>query len=275
MKKIIAAFDGLKYSDSTEKYALEYAQKYNVKLFGVFLEDISYHSYKITDLVGGDDVDIERAENLRKFDIETRENSIKRFNLRCTETRIAHSTHRDHNIAINELVHESLFADLVIIQNNETLTHYSEETPTTFISDLLERAECPVLVVPPIFRHTERVIFLYDGEPSSIYAIKQFTNLFPDESLRIELITVNKKEKLIPDNHLLREWINLTYPDASYQALVGDSHVEILTYLKEQFGNPIVVLGAYGRGTVSRIVHKSLADVLMKSVDMPLFIAHK
>ena len=36
MKKIIAAFDGLKYSDSTERYAMDFAKKYNVKVHGVF-----------------------------------------------------------------------------------------------------------------------------------------------------------------------------------------------------------------------------------------------
>lgn len=275
MKKIIASFDGLKYSASTEKYALEFAKKYNVKLFGVFLEDVNYHSYKITDMIGGDDVDIEKAEYLRKSDTDTRENSIKHFNTQCMEAGIIHSTHRDRNLAIQELIHESMFADLVIIQNNETHTHYSEDAPTRFISDLLERSECPVLVVPPVYRFPQKTIFLYDGEPSSIYAIKQYASLFPDENLCAELVTVNKKDNIIPDRHLLREWIKINYPDTSFHAITGNSHEEILHYLKEQIENTIVVLGAYGRGTISRMLHRSLADVLMKNLQVPLFISHK
>lgn len=275
MKKIIATFDGLKYADSTEKYALHLAKKYNVKLFGVFLEDLTYHSYKIIDMVGGDDVDLRKAEYLRRFDQENRENAIRLFHEHCEAEGVIYSTHRDRNIAIQELIHESLFADLVIIQNNETLTHYSEQTPTRFISGLLERSECPVLVVPPIFKNPEKVIFLYDGEPSSIFAIKQYAYLFPDENLHAELVTVNKKEQVIPDSHLLREWIKINYPDTSFHAITGDSHDEILRYLKNQVENTIVVMGAYGRGIISRMIHHSLADVLMSKLQVPLFIAHK
>ncbi len=275
MKKIIAAFDGLKYSDSTEKYAMDFAKKYIVKVHGVFLEDFTYHSYKITDMIGGDDVDTIKAESLRRSDIETRENAIKHFHQHFSEANLVHATHRDRNIAIQELIHESLFADLIIIQNNETLTHYSEEAPTNFITELLERTECPVLVVPPQYRKPEKIVFLYDGAPSSVYAIKLFAYLFPDEDLCTELVSVTAKEKVIPDSFLLREWLKLNYPDNSYKTLPGDPDEAILHYLREQVENTLVVLGSYGRGTLSRMLHKSVADILMKNLDIPLFIAHK
>jgi hypothetical protein len=124
MKKIIAAFDGLKYSDSTEKYVLEMAKKYNVRVWGVFLEDFTYHSYKLTDMIGDDDVDTIKADYLRKFDVDTRENSIKVFSQRCADAGILHSTHRDRNIAIQELTRESLFADLIVICRSSTYKFY-------------------------------------------------------------------------------------------------------------------------------------------------------
>jgi nucleotide-binding universal stress UspA family protein len=277
MKKIIAAFDGLKYSDSTEKYVLEIAKKYNVRVCGVFLEDFTYHSYKLVDMIGEDDVDTVKADYLRKFDVDTRENAIKIFNQRCANAGILHSTHRDRNIAIQELTHESLFADLIVIQNNESLSHYAEKAPTNFISNLLERSECPVMIVPPMYKRPEKTIFLYDGEPSSIQAIKMYAYLFPGESLRAELVTVrkNKEDKVVPDSHLLKEWLKLNYPETRFKVILGDPNEEIPRYLLEQVENVVVVLGAYGRGSISRMIHRSLADTLITNLDIPLFIFHK
>ena len=51
MKKIIAAFDGLKFSRSTRDYAITLAKMHKAHLVGVFLEDFTYTGYKIYDLV--------------------------------------------------------------------------------------------------------------------------------------------------------------------------------------------------------------------------------
>src|ERR1044072_8287574 len=116
MKKIIAAFDGLKYSESAAFYAIDIAKKYNGKIFGVFLEDFTYHSYSIIDLAS-DDLPELHAARLNKMDAETRESSIKHFTQQCEEQGLLYSIHRDKNIAIRELLHESRFADLIIIQH--------------------------------------------------------------------------------------------------------------------------------------------------------------
>ena len=51
MKKIIAAFDGLKFSESTLNYAIHIAKLTDAHIVGVFLDDITYTSYKIYEVV--------------------------------------------------------------------------------------------------------------------------------------------------------------------------------------------------------------------------------
>jgi nucleotide-binding universal stress UspA family protein len=277
MKKIIAAFDGLKYSESTASYAIEISKKYNGKIFGIFLEDFTYHSYSITDLAR-DDYPEQHAAQLNKMDAEMRENAIKHFSQQCEEHGLIYSIHRNKNIAIRELLHETRFGDLVIIQNNETLTHYSENAPTTFIEDLLSRTECPVLVVPPRFEKIGKIIFLYDGQASSVFAIKQFSYLLPEQQgIPVELLCVKKQGEndRLPDSHYLREWLKLYYDDVRYTTLIGSSHEEILNFLKEQTTNSLVALGAYERGSISRMIHHSLADIIIKEINLPLFISHR
>ena len=92
----------------------------------------------------------------------------------------------------------------------------------------------------------------------------------------IEIVTVNsfKQDLHIPDGRLMKEFIKRHFPSATFVTLKGLPETEIVDYLKESHGNPLVALGAYRRGKVSRWFRTSLADVIMKELNLPLFIAH-
>src|SRR5690349_22378851 len=134
MKKIIAAFDELKYNKSTAEYAISLAKQNNAFLVGIFLEDHTYHSYKIFDLIreegGGMDT---RRRHLDKKDAKIRARSVEEFEKGCRAANLQFSVHKDREIAIRELLEESIYADLLIIYSGETLTHYTEKPPTRFI----------------------------------------------------------------------------------------------------------------------------------------------
>lgn len=276
MKKILAAFDGLKYSPSTASHAIDIAHRTNSKLIGVFLEDFTYHSYKMVDLIGTEHVEEERAIILNKKDAEARENSVEEFRNACRNAKVDFAVHRDKNIAIQELLRESLYSDLLIIQNDETLTHYAENVPTNFIVSLLERTECPVLLVPKMYTSIDKVVFLYDGTPNSMYAIKEFTNVFGEAGLAADVVFVKKEnDDALPDGRLTREWFRLHYDNPEFHSLKGNPAECIPNHLRRYEGNTVVVLGAYARGTISRLIHKSLADVLMEKLRLPVLVAHK
>ena len=91
-----------------------------------------------------------------------------------------------------------------------------------------------------------------------------------------EVITVKQDaQKLqLPDSKLMKEFMNNHFPAAAYKVVKGWAEDEIVKYLKQQKENALVVLGAYRRGTVSRWFRESMADILMKEIKLPLFIAH-
>jgi hypothetical protein len=77
-----------------------------------------------------------------------------------------------------------------------------------------------------------------------------------------------------PENDLMKEFIDCHYPQANYILLYGDPEIEICGYLKKLSVDTMAVLGAYQRGSVSRWFKPGMADLLMKTVKFPLFIAH-
>lgn len=277
MKKIIAAFDGLKYSESTRDYAIYLTKQTNTHLIGIFMDDPTYTSYKIYELIVKEGVSDDQLKNFEAKDKATRDAAAENFEKACQQSGLEYTVHHDRKIAIQDLKHESIYTDLLIIDSKETLTHYTEKLPTRFIRDLLGDAQCPVLIVPQKYKPVHKIILLYDGEPSSVHAIKMFSYLLPQlKHLDTEVISVNPVTKTLhmPDNKLMKEFMKRHYPKAKYTVMKGLAEDEIVKHLKQTQENTLVVLGAYRRGTVSRWFRESMADTLMKEVKLPLFITH-
>jgi len=277
MKKIIAAFDGLKFSESAMQYAVLLAKYHEAYLVGIFLEDISYHSYKIYELVDGKGVSEKKLKNLENKDNEKRRKAVEIFEKTCSKAQINFGVHYDRKIALQELLHETIFADLLVIDSGETLTHYEEEVPSRFIRNLLHEVHCPVLLVPKEFKPIDKILMLYDGNPVSMNAIKTFGYLFPDMK-NVDTQVLNIKNRYdgnnLPDNKLMKEWMKRHFPTSKYSVLKGVAEDELSKFVKTEIPNLLFVTGAYKRSALSMWFKKSLADFLMSDIKVPLFIAH-
>ena len=278
MRKIIAVFDGLKFSAATASYAIDIAKQSGADLIGISLEDFTYRSFKFYDIVDeGKGVSDIKMKRLTEKDKKTRKMSVIKFGAACEDAGINYSIHHDTSVAIQELLHESIYADMIIIDSAETLTKYAEDLPTRFIRDLLTDVECPVLLVPNEYKPIQKISLLYDGEPTSVYAIKMLSYILGSfKNLPIEVITVKNPKQIlnVPDNRIMREFMKSHFSEVVYTVLKGLPEEEITKHLKKNKQNSLVVLGAYRRSRVSRWFRESMADVLMKQLKLPLFVAH-
>lgn len=278
MKKFIAAFDSLNFSESTLDYAIFLAKNSQAHLVGVFLEDAARHSYSIADVSRYEGADFDKhVAEAEEHDKEERTKSKHQFEAACQQSSLNYAIHRDKNIAIDDLLHESIYADLLIINAGETLNRYEEAAPSRFIRDLLTEVQCPVVLTPPKYKPIDKVVMLYDGEPSSVYAVRNFGYLFEFATrLETEVITVKAPEESmhVPDNKLVKEFIKRHFPKAEYVLLKGLAEDEIIKYLHREKKDPLIVLGAYKRNKLSRLFRPSMADYLLEHLKMPLFIAH-
>ncbi|HUZ60408.1 MAG TPA: universal stress protein [Hanamia sp.] len=276
-KKFLAVFDGYKFSKSTLEYAIQLALQSDAYLIGVFLDEFIYRSYSAYNVMNTYKDPLELLKKMDAKDKEKRDEAVMKFEKACAKTGVNHAIHRDKYIAIQELKQESIFADLIIINENETFNRFTEKLPTRFIRDLLTDVQCPVVVVPKAFKPVDKIVLLYDGSPSSVFAIKMFSYLFGDTvDACVEVFT--SKDELgsshLPNNKLMREFIKRHFPKAEYIVNRGEAEVEIPGHLRNHKENELVVLGAYRRSEISRWFKTSMADVLMKELDSPLFIAH-
>ena len=275
-KKFLAVFDGFKFSESTMNYAIQLTKEADAFLVGVFLDEFIYRSYNVSEII----ISYKDEQILKQVDTkdkDKRDEAVKQFERGCGQAGIHYSFHRNTGFAIQELKQESIFADLIIINDTENFNRFAEEPPTRFIKELLPDVQCPVLIVPNIFKPIDKITLLYDGGPSSVFAIKMFSYLFGNLSdIPVEVFTVKDKMEgsHLPSNKLMREFIKRHFPKAEYIVEKGNAEEQILGHLRYHKGNELVVLGAYRRSEISRWFKTSMADILMKELDTPLFIAH-
>ena len=277
MNKIIAAFDSLRFSESTLAYSLFLAKKYKAHVVGVFLQESTRVGYAVyATLVQNSSPGKTIFDEIALADKTATEQAITQFEEGCKEAKINYSIHRDRKSAFEELIHETVFADLLVIDAWETFSYIETGLPGWFIKNVLHHVHCPVLVVPKKFHPIEKLVLLYDGSPSSVHAIRMFNYILPEMNLLSTRLVSAKEDSFslhLPDNKLLKEWMKRHFPEVTYQVIEGYGK-EIIALLKAEDPGILVVAGAYHRSSLSMWFHKSLADLLIKEVKTPLFIAH-
>lgn len=176
---------------------------------------------------------------------------------------------------IDEIVTESRFSDMIILSAETSFNKTSEAPPSDLVKQVLVRSECPVLIAPLQFEDVDEVLFAYDGSASSVFAIKQFTYLFPQLSDRkVSFLEVNEgDESKIKHHEKISEYLKTHYSAIGFQVLHGRASDELFGHLLGK-KNVFVVMGAFGRNLLSGFFRKSTADLVLRTTNLPIFITH-
>lgn len=134
------------------------------------------------------------------------------FSNRCLHNDARHTVRHIQGNPLQEIVNESLYADIILTDGNTTFNGY-DGWPSQFVKELLEHAKCPVIVTPFDFDEINEVVFSYDGTDSSIFAMKQFIYLFPEltDVKTTVLQVLDKKEHDITEKKKLKEFLVTHY----------------------------------------------------------------
>lgn len=263
MERILLAMDAGNPDKNTAEFACYLARLTKSKITGVFLESPALTGNYAN---GGDgQVIAERSP------VET----MKWFSEKCIneETRFDFLT--EHGIPAKEMVAESRYADLVVIDAETSFSKIHEGIPSRFVNEFLHKSECPVVIAPERFDGIDEIVVAYDNSASSVFALKQFSYLFPElNRKKITIIHVSddghgmdaEKEKFI-------HWLKNHYTDMHFLTLKGEPDGSLFSYLLRR-KNVFLVMGAYGRSNISRFLKHSRAELIIKTITQPIFIAH-
>ncbi|HVI45077.1 MAG TPA: hypothetical protein VM802_09405 [Chitinophaga sp.] len=276
MEKILYVTDAVKLNRECLEFACYLCNLTHSRLTGVFLEnremELRSKEY-IQELAGTPAVPGGRLEDQKEL---YRDDCIQRFQHICECSGINSTTHIVPGQPLAEVVKESRYADLIVIDASSSFSWQPESTPTAFVREVLKQSECPVVVAPESFDGIREIIFAYNGSNAAMFAIKQFTYLFPQlrhHTVKVLCVT-GEGMPLKGDEAKLKEWLNDHYEDVAFN-VVEDNNIRA-GLLENLFARDkaFVVMGAFGRTALGELFIPNPAETVVKLITQPLFISH-
>jgi hypothetical protein len=278
VKRILLAIDATNPDPQAIDFACYIGRLTKSDITGFFLENLVANEEPSLKQTGGIprmewEVDEKGTDFQHKKSLT--EKNIALFHNCCERKSVQSKSLVVSGIPAKELIAESRYADLIIIDAATSFNKLYEGTPTEFVRDTLKDAECPVIIAPDSFEGIDEIVFTYDGTKSSSFAIKQFTLLFPElrEKKATVLHVTESGEWNSTDKQHFLDWVQPHYTMLGLKSMTGDAGYGLFDYLFKR-KNTFIVMGAYGRSNLSRFFRHSQADLLINTMTQPIFISH-
>lgn len=275
MKKIIAAFDNMHYSEGTMEFIIKLHQLSPISLTGVFLPQLEYSalwSAEAGAFSGPMFVPLMEADQ-----VATVRETVSQFEMCCKEHGIPCTVQKDFfDWTLKGLQQETRFADLLVIGNEAFYGVQDSSYINDFLQDLLHKSECPLLLIPERSSFPQSNIMAYDGSEAAMFAIKQFAYLFPelcDHSSLVVYINAGRDEAL-PHEKKLKELISLHFRQFTCLSLHIDSRKFLTTWLSEH-PDSLLISGSFGRSFTSQLLRRSFIYDVITQHKTQVFIAHR
>lgn len=278
MKKILIAVDPFHLNPSTLAFGCYLARLTKSSVTGVFLENLEADREAVI-VDGNGDTYVDYKINMDSVQVKEKisliEEKIKFFKSYFDNHCVVSNIHIDKGVPIEEIISETRYSDLLIIDAEAGFSPDNKSVPGSFARKMLTETECPVVIAPQSFEGVDEIIFAYNGSLSCMNAIKHFADIFPElNDLRITVLEIYEQEdEPALFGKQLKEWMEARYSDIHYVLLSGPKESQLLSYLLQKHKS-FIVMGAYGRNALSSFFRRSTGDIVVKTSSQPIFIAH-
>lgn len=274
MNKIILSLDGQHFPKGAFEFVKNLNFKNKILLAGVFLSPVDYS--KLLAYTGMEGITMLPEWLIKNEDDVLVNKNISSFKDACIAEGIEFRIHKDIDLmAIASLIEETRFADVLLISSNLFYANVSKVQPNFYLEEILKRAECPVLMIPETYEEPGQVILAYDGNESSVFAIKQFAYVFPELAKKETiLLSILSHEDELPEYSLVTELLSRHYPNLKIQTLHLKHKKDFASWMTGK-PNSFIVMGAFSRSIFSHLFKKSFATDVIHDIKMPIFISHK
>lgn len=259
MEKILLPFNSTAYNARALDFAGLIAKMTGSGITGLFLENL------------GQAISPELIAERKQLT----EKSIGLFKEACESRSLHQCVKREAGNPVDEVIAESRYADLIILDAATSFAGMVEDSPTHFVKQILSGAECPVVIVPQRANEIDEIIFMFDGSSSCMFAARQFSYLFPElDDKKVTVVHIDNGHPLGKnDKAKMKNWVKEHYSSIGFSTIEGDPAGEMYVHLVNR-KNVFVVAGAYGRNAVSQFFHRSAVELLIRTIPHALFIAH-
>ncbi|MGK7397941.1 MAG: universal stress protein [Candidatus Cyclobacteriaceae bacterium M3_2C_046] len=282
MGKVLVALDGhYSFTQDLITAVSELCRNWQNNLYmGLLVKDLSYSANvsNYFEKAGFVDINPYNPEELLSEEDQKKAELIANFVKTARDNSIRYEIFNDFKLTAHEVVKQTTYADLLIVGYQIFYNSITGKPDNSLLYQVLKGSKCPVLIIPNNLRSIDNIIFTYDGKESSVFAIKSFSHLFSkatqDKITSILTVTPSLDEEIKNEKFLL-ELVKQHYKNVGVQLLEGTHISQEIINFADSVENPLVIMGAYGRSTVSNLILPSVAKGIIEKRSIPLFIAHR
>jgi len=272
MKQILFVGGGHDFPRGAFNFLLSLQQQEPVSVMGLFFSPINYEGSASAAYIPM----ATAYERVTEKERESVSANKALFAKECKKHYIRYAIHEnEEQWDKGILAKESRFADLILLSGELFYADADARQPNLFLNEALHEAECPLLIVPEDYSNCNHLFVAYDGSKESLFAMKQFSYLFPHlTDLPMEVVYVKDEvSDGIPDLEHLRHYSRLHYGCMSFSKLHFKAAHYFATWIGER-QHVMLITGCYGRPAMSYVMKKSFAEEVINEHKLPVFIAH-
>jgi hypothetical protein len=272
MKRILFIGTGKEFPQGAFNFLLSMQEEEPVSVLGLFFSLIDCEAMATVSqipVLGPFDRMLERE----RAAVQANKASFVR---KCEQHYIRHQIHENQEQWDKELmIKESRFADLILLSGELFYADISQRQPNALLQEALQAAECPVMVIPESYVQCDHLFIAYDGGKESLFAMKQFSYLFPKmTSLPTEIVYAKEEtSNTIPDLEHLRQYTKMHFDCVGFAKLHFKAAHYFATWISEK-KHVLLIAGSYGRSPFSYVTKRSFVEQVVHEHKIPVFIAH-
>jgi len=274
MKKILIISDSRHVDVKSLDFGCYLAKLSNSKLTGILLDNVP--TELVTDKQHKQAYFSKSQASEEQNILNDTDQAMIYFMEEATKRGVKSDVYVNKEGAYESILYESRFADMMVIAPELSFMGDADDMPSSFVKMLLARSECPVVLSPHSFEKIDEITFCYDGSSSSMFAIKQFTYLYPQfKSKIITLLEVRDSVIREADEGHMKTmaWLHSHYDNVNFHFLQGKVNEELFLYFLNKTHH-FIVMGSFGRSLISNFFKRSTSERVIKTIDLPLFITH-
>lgn len=272
--------DALNFNDRYLEFASYIARTGKAKLVGVFINSREIDDVTAVKPYGGQLYveEIVRDVDERRHTQEIIRKHTELFNKRCVENGVCGHVHVVSGNPLENALLECRYADILILDPAISFTE-EKKVPSKLVMQLLKQAECPVLIAPEEYNEIEEIVLAYDESKSSIFALKQFYYHMPElvkNKVTVLHVVDGQGSENVQAKRAFHEWLETNFHNVAFEQIEGSPKNALFDYFMErnQSKKQMLVIGSFGRNFISTFFRQSTAELVLKAIDIPIFIAH-
>jgi nucleotide-binding universal stress UspA family protein len=273
---MMISLDGASHTAGAIDMALVWAKRLNALIAAVGVMDDTIRGPDALPM-GQGEFSMERDAKLL-FDAHQRvKEALQRIDVRCREAGVECRVAEVTGVPHEQIVLEAQRYDLVLLgQPTDSDFELGEPFHKT-VGSVLKSSPRPAVVVPGNYREGSGILIAYDGSLQAARALQALIASGLHALGEIRVLSIDDKSSDLAAERAGRavEYLGFHDVTATAQPMVSKTPVEhVIRDEAENWGAELVVMGAYGRATLTEFLLGSVTSKVLKESRTPLFLFH-